>query len=324
MKGFIDKVKVWVRGGRGGDGCISFRREKFIPRGGPDGGDGGDGGDVVFIASAERSNLLNLYYKPHYRAEDGRHGSGKNRKGRDGEDLYVKVPPGTVIYWNGEVIADLLHAGENVVVAGGGRGGKGNARFASPTNRTPREYEEGQPGEEKELISELKLIGDVGLVGYPNAGKSTFLSSVSNAKPKIASYPFTTLTPVLGTTRDEIVIADIPGIIEDAHKGKGLGLDFLRHIERTKVLLFILDATRDPVSDLGNLINELEQYNPNILKKPYLTAINKIDLFNERYRFAELPILPKPFLISALKKEGLEEVIRELTGLIGSGRSVGK
>jgi GTP-binding protein len=209
-----------------------------------------------------------------------------------------------------------VHEGDSVVVARGGRGGKGNASFATPTHQAPREYERGEDGEEKELILELKLIGDVGLVGYPNAGKSTFLSKVSNAKPKIASYPFTTLSPVLGRTKSGLVIADIPGIIEDAHKGRGLGLQFLRHIERTKALLFILDATRDPVSDFYTLERELSTYNPIMLKKPHLIAINKIDLVDDRKRYMELPLSPKPYLISALYGEGLKEVVEQLTKYI--------
>lgn len=316
MKGFIDRVKIWIFGGSGGDGCVSFRREKFVPKGGPDGGDGGKGGDVVIVASPDYSNLLHLYYKPHYRAERGRHGSGKNKMGRDGKNVYIKVPPGTVIYWDGKMLSDLLHEGDSVVVAKGGRGGKGNARFATPTHQVPREFERGEPGEEKELVLELKLIADVGLVGYPNSGKSTFLSKVSNAKPKIASYPFTTLSPVLGKTENGIVIADIPGIIEDAHKGRGLGLQFLRHIERTKVLLFILDATRDPLSDFYALKRELSMYNPVILKKPHLITLNKIDLVDDRKRYMKLPLSPKPYLISALYGEGLKEVIEQLAGYI--------
>ncbi len=312
MKGFIDRVKIWVYGGRGGDGCVSFRREKFVPKGGPDGGDGGKGGDVIIVASSDYSNLLHLYYKPHYRAERGRHGSGKNKKGRDGEDVYIKVPPGTVVYCDEKVVSDLLHKGDSVVVAKGGRGGKGNTSFTTPTHQAPRECEEGGKGEEKELVLELKLIADVGLVGYPNSGKSTFLSKVSHARPKIASYPFTTLSPVLGKTENGIVIADIPGIIEDAHKGRGLGLQFLRHIERTKVLLFILDAIRDPISDFYALQKELSTYNPIILKKPHLIAINKIDLVDDRKSFTELPLSPKPYLISALYGEGLKGVVGQL------------
>jgi len=318
MKGFIDRVKIWVYGGRGGDGCVSFRREKFVPKGGPDGGDGAKGGDVIIVASSDYSNLLHLYYKPHYRAERGRHGSGRNRKGRNGEDVYIKVPLGTVVYFDGKVMSDLLHKGDSIVVTKGGRGGRGNASFATPTYQAPTECEEGGEGEEKELVLELKLIGDVGLVGYPNSGKSTFLSKVSHARPKIASYPFTTLSPVLGKTENGIVIADIPGIIEDAHKGRGLGLQFLRHIERTKMLLFILDATRDPLSDFYALQKELSAYNPIILKKPHLIAINKIDLVDDRKRCMELPLSPEPYLISALYGEGLKEVIEQLAGCIKS------
>ncbi|MCK4596224.1 GTPase ObgE [candidate division WOR-3 bacterium] len=316
MKKFIDRVRIWVYGGKGGNGCVSFRREKFVPRGGPDGGDGGKGGDVICITTPECSNLLHLYYKPHYRADKGRHGSGKNRKGANAKNVYIKVPPGTVIQQDGKILKDLVCGGDSFIVARGGRGGRGNAKFVSPTNQTPRECEQGEPGEDKELLLELKLIGDVGLVGYPNAGKSTFLSSVSNAKPKIASYPFTTLSPVLGTTEKGVIIADIPGIIENAHKGKGLGLEFLRHIERTKVLLFILDATRDPISDFHTLSTELSAYNPLMLERPYIIAINKMDLFKDRQRFMKMPLSPRPYLISALKSEGLGVVVEELTSFV--------
>ncbi|OYD15650.1 hypothetical protein CH333_05205 [candidate division WOR-3 bacterium JGI_Cruoil_03_44_89] len=316
MKGFFDRVKIWVRGGGGGDGCVSFRRERFVPKGGPNGGDGGKGGDVVIVASFERSNLLHLYYKPHYRAERGGHGSGKNRRGKNGRNVFAKVPPGTVVYCDGRMLSDLLHEGDSILVAGGGKGGRGNASFTTPTHQTPREYEKGEPGEERELILELKLIGDVGLVGYPNAGKSTFLSKVSNAKPKMASYPFTTLSPVLGRTENGMVVADIPGIIEDAHRGRGLGLQFLRHIERTKALLFILDATRDPVSDLYALKRELSAYNPVMLKKPHLIAINKIDLVDDERKYVKLPLSPKPHLISALYGKGLKEVVEQLEKFI--------
>lgn len=312
MKGFIDRVKLWISGGRGGDGCVSFRREKFVPRGGPDGGDGGKGGDVIMVASSNLNSLLHLYYKPHWKAEKGGHGSGKNRKGKNGESVYINVPTGTVVYIEGNIVTELIEDGKSVVVAKGGRGGRGNAGFATPTKRAPREHEDGEEGESKELFLELKLIGDVGLVGYPNAGKSTFLSKVSNAKPKIASYPFTTLSPVLGRTESGIVIADIPGIIEDAHKGKGLGLEFLRHIERTKVLLFILDATREPTGDFNALKKEIVAYNPLIIEKPYLIAINKIDLVEDRERFVNLPLSPHPYLISALCGRGLDEIIEKL------------
>jgi len=312
MKGFIDRARIWVRAGRGGDGCISFRREKFVPRGGPDGGEGGKGGDVAITASQEHSNLLHLCYRPHYRAESGGHGKGKNKSGKDGENLNIKVPPGTVVYYNGEVLCDLLQDGDSIVVARGGKGGRGNASFSTATYQAPREYKEGEPGEEMELVLELKLIADVGLVGYPNVGKSTFLRRVSNARPKVAEYPFTTLYPVLGRTEKDITIADIPGIIEGAHKGKGLGLQFLRHIERTKILMFILDATRNPVDDFSALRVEISAYNPLILEKPHLIAINKIDLVQDEEKFREISLSPFPYLISALRGDGFEEIVEKI------------
>ena len=306
---FIDKVKVYVRAGDGGNGCVSFRREKYVPRGGPDGGDGGKGGDVIVEVDKNLNNLVHLFYKRHHKAGRGEHGRGSNEHGRNGEDAIIKVPPGTVIYELKDnktiFVADLVKPGERVVVARGGKGGRGNARFVTPVNQAPRYCEPGAPGEEKTLILELKLIADIGLVGFPNAGKSTLLSVLTNAKPKIAEYPFTTLTPNLGVIDfgdKKITLADIPGIIEGAHEGKGLGLDFLRHIERTRALIYILDATRNPFNDLVNLQNEIREYNPHILKKPYIIVINKIDLKKPDYEMKDA------INISALKRIGLEKL----------------
>ena len=299
MARFIDQVKIRVKAGDGGHGCVSFRREKFVPKGGPDGGDGGDGGDVILVADPQIHTLYDFYYKAEFKAENGKPGMGKKMKGKDGEDLILKVPVGTIVKdaETGEIIADLVKPGQRVILAKGGKGGKGNARFTTPTRQAPRIATPGTPGEEKTLILELKLIADVGLVGLPNAGKSTFLSRVSAAKPKIADYPFTTLHPNLGVVKlfDEktFIIADIPGLIEGAHKGIGLGHDFLKHIERTRVLLYLLDASKgeEVLKDFEILKKELELFNPELLKKDYLIALNKIDLipdYEERQKLVKL------------------------------------
>lgn len=285
---FFDKAKIYVKGGDGGNGCVAMRREKYIPEGGPWGGDGGRGGDVIFQADEGLRTLVDFRYKRHCRADRGRHGEGKNRHGASGDSLVLRLPVGTVVKdaANGEIIADLLQNGQQVVVAKGGRGGRGNARFATPHNKAPRMAELGEPGEERQLLLELKLIADVGLVGFPNAGKSTIISRVSAAQPKIADYPFTTLTPVLGMVRvqDErsFVMADIPGLIEGAHTGAGLGHEFLRHVERTRLLVHVLDAAgsegRDPVDDFRITNRELLLYNPVLGQKPQIICANKMDL----------------------------------------------
>jgi GTP-binding protein len=316
---FIDYIKIKVEAGKGGDGCVSFRREKGVPRGGPDGGDGGDGGNIVLQVSDEYSSLSHLRHISCFKAGKGAHGKGKNLYGKRGAELIIKVPRGTLVYNIGnekELLGDLIFPGDSIVVAKGGRGGRGNTRFKSSTNRVPRVKETGNPGEKAILVLELKLIADVGLIGFPNAGKSTLLTQISNAKPKIASYPFTTLTPNLGVLQigvgTTITIADIPGIIVNAHKGRGLGLEFLRHIERTNLLIFVLDITQDPITDYNILRNELREYNPVILKKPSIVVLNKIDLLG-RQRLQELILEDaKVIKISALKGNGIDKLILAL------------
>ncbi|MGB9597243.1 MAG: GTPase ObgE [Candidatus Poribacteria bacterium] len=331
---FVDQVKIRVKAGKGGNGCISFRREKSVPRGGPNGGDGGKGGDVIVQAVDHLNTLVEQYYTQHYTAENGEHGKGKNMHGADGADVIVRVPPGTIITdaKTGEIIADLTSAGQTVIVARGGRGGKGNARFKSSTNQAPRVAEKGEPGEEKDLILELRLLADIGLVGYPNAGKSSILSRVSSAKPKIADYPFTTLTPVLGVVRiDEeksFVLADIPGLIEGAHKGAGLGDEFLRHITRTRALIHIIDLAsvdgRDPVEDYENINEELYLYDEKLAELPQIIAGNKIDLPSakeglkklEKYleKNSDRKIIP----VSALTGEGIQRLLYSAYELLES------
>lgn len=282
---FIDEITIKVRSGRGGAGVIQFRREKFVPRGGPDGGDGGKGGDVVFIVEPTLNTLFTFRRRHHYHAESGARGGGNNQTGKSGEDLVLQVPPGTLIYddTSGELIGDLVEPGETLIVCKGGRGGRGNARFASSTNKAPRIAEKGEPPEERELRLELKLIADIGLVGVPNAGKSTLLAAVTNATPKIASYPFTTLHPNLGVAEldmeTSLLLADIPGLIEGAHQGIGLGHEFLRHIQRTRVLIHLLDGMGDdPLIDFAQINSELALFDPDLAEKPQLVVFNKMDL----------------------------------------------
>ena len=316
---FVDTAIIRVKAGDGGRGCVSFRREKYVPKGGPDGGDGGNGGDVILVADPHLSTLLDYRYRHVYIAENGRPGEGNNRTGRSGAPLELRVPCGTLVRdaITGEILGDLTEPGQRLVVARGGRGGRGNAAFATPTNRAPRFAEPGQPGEERLLQLELKLLADVGLVGFPNAGKSTLLATISAARPKIADYPFTTLSPVLGMVRlgpeQSFVVADIPGLIEGAHSGRGLGLQFLRHIERTRVLVFLLESTSpDPATDYATLLQELRSYNPELLAKQRIICLSKADLLSEEQR-QQLSTLridgQSPLLISALTGEGIQQLL---------------
>ncbi|MBI1938390.1 MAG: GTPase ObgE [Ignavibacteriales bacterium] len=282
---FIDYAKIYVKAGDGGSGAVAFRREKYVPKGGPAGGNGGNGGNVIFIADRNLNTLLDLQYKRRSLAPDGDKGGTSLKDGKNGEDIIIRVPIGTIIKdaETEEILFDLDAEGKKFVSAKGGKGGKGNSNFATPTNQTPRYAESGKPGEERNIILELKLIADVGLVGFPNAGKSTLISVISEAKPKIANYPFTTLEPNLGIVRykdySNIVVADIPGIIEGAHQGKGLGLKFLRHIERTKILLLMIDITsEDHLKEFKTLVNELNQYSKVLSKKKKILAYSKADL----------------------------------------------
>jgi GTP-binding protein len=282
---FIDTASITVSSGKGGNGIVSFRREKFVPKGGPDGGDGGRGGNVVFLADRHLTTLLDFRYKRIYKAGDGRPGMGARKTGKNGNDIEILLPPGTILKdaTSGKTITDLRAAGDRFVAARGGKGGRGNVWFKSSTNQAPRKCEQGKPGEELIIQLELKMIADVALVGFPNAGKSTLISRISAAKPKIADYPFTTLVPTLGIVRYEdyrsFVVADIPGLIEGAHTGKGLGTRFLRHIERTRVLVFLLDCSGDPVEQqYATLVGELEKHNSELARKPRIVTISKIDV----------------------------------------------
>lgn len=312
---FVDHAKIRVSAGNGGSGCVSFRREKYVPKGGPDGGDGGDGGDVILRADANLSTLLDFKYRPSFKAERAEHGKGSNKHGRNGKDCYIRVPRGTLVrdVNTGEFLGDLVEDGQTLIVARGGRGGRGNARFVSATNRAPRDWEPGEFGQERELELELKLIADVGLVGMPNSGKSTLISKISAARPKIADYPFTTLRPNLGIVRyrqfDSFVVADIPGLIEGAHLGKGLGHEFLRHIERTKVLVVLIDCTsEDYVREYELLMRELVKFNAELPARVGIVALTKTDLRPEEdLQVAGLPA-ESVLKISSVTGEGLPEL----------------
>ena len=295
---FVDEVEIHVEAGHGGRGCLAFRREKFVPRGGPSGGDGGHGGSIFVVASPHTNTLINFRFHPEFSAERGQHGQGSNCTGHNGADMDLAVPIGTLVYEKAEdapdgwrLLADLAHAGDRVLVAHGGRGGMGNAHFATSTNRAPRKVQPGLPGEEKTVRLELKLLADVGLVGFPNAGKSTLIARISAARPKIADYPFTTLTPnlgVVGLSGDRsFVVADVPGLIEGAHRGLGLGHQFLRHLERTRVLVHLVDVSggsgRNPVQDLDTVRRELELFQPELAAKPQIVAANKIDAMDPEH-----------------------------------------
>jgi len=325
---FVDEVDIHVTAGAGGRGCLAFRREIRVPRGGPSGGDGGHGGSIYIVASPHTNTLINYRFHPEFDAERGQHGQGSNRTGHAGENLELAVPVGTLVYEKSaedeprQLLADLAHVGDRVLVARGGRGGMGNARFATSTNRAPRKVQPGEPGEEKYLHLELKLLADVGLVGFPNAGKSTLISRISAARPKIADYPFTTLTPNLGVVRlgedRSFVVADVPGLIEGAHRGLGLGHQFLRHLERTKVLIHLVDVSsasgRDPVHDLDTVRRELELFQPTLAAKPQIVAANKIDALDDEERVTKLQRraskLRLPFFrISGVTGAGVPELL---------------
>ncbi len=336
MAKFVDYAEIYVKAGDGGNGCVSFRREKYVPRGGPDGGDGGRGGHIIVRASEDLNTLLDHTYRKTYRAQRGEHGMGKNMHGEDGEDTVILVPVGTVVKDRdtGEIIADLTEPGMEVIVARGGRGGLGNAHFATPTRQAPRFAQKGEKGEERWLILELKLLADVGLIGLPNAGKSTFLKAVTSARPKIADYPFTTLSPNLGVVKTgdfkSFVIADIPGLIEGAHRGAGLGHQFLRHVERTKILLHLVDISdnaEDPIKGFETVNRELELYSPELIKKPQAVLGTKVDIAIEGKNLRTLQSYCEErgldfFPVSAVMHRGLEPVLKYLQEKLASKKSL--
>jgi GTP-binding protein len=323
---FIDEATIRVKAGDGGNGCVAFRREKYVPRGGPSGGDGGGGGDVIMESSERHNTLVHFRFNPEYKAERGRHGEGSNKTGREGDDVILKVPVGTIVYDadSGDKVHDFSSADDRIVIARGGRGGRGNAQFKTSTHQAPREHEDGRPGEERTLRLELKLLADVGLVGYPNVGKSTLISRISAARPKIADYPFTTLQPnlgvvVVGDPPNEIsfVVADIPGLIEGAHEGAGLGTQFLRHIERTRLLVHLVDVSDasgrpDPVKDFEVIMGELASFGAGLEKKPMILVASKCDVANKD-KMTKLKRYAKKnrrelFAISAVTGEGVEKL----------------
>jgi GTP-binding protein len=350
---FVDRVKVFVQAGKGGRGCVSFRREKFVPKGGPDGGDGGRGGDVILLADRHVDNLTNLFYEPIIRAKNGVHGKGKKMTGSAGADKVVKVPVGTVVYaaegaerstfnaqrWTSSAeqlaipIVDLIRDGQEFMLCRGGAGGKGNVHFKSSRNRAPRQYTEGEEGEEGYFLLELRTIADAGLVGYPNAGKSTLLRKVSAARPKVAAYPFTTLHPIVGVIEfpgyRRATIADIPGLIEGAHRGLGLGYEFLRHITRCRILVFVIDVAgsegRNPAEDLRNLRREIDLYDPALSSRPWLVVANKMDLpYAKKNLEAVQERFPKTKIIptSAEKGEGMDALKEALAARITNDKDI--
>jgi GTPase len=328
---FIDEVQIRVRAGNGGDGCASFRREPFVPRGGPSGGDGGNGGSVVLLADPQISTLLDLRYQQRYTAEPGEHGQGRDKYGRAGRDTIVRVPVGTLVFDDdkGETLADLTTPNQTFIAARGGTGGRGNIHFATSTWQAPEKAEKGTLGEQRTLRLELKLLADVGLLGYPNVGKSTFIAAVSRARPKIADYPFTTLTPNLGVVGlsggRSFVLADIPGLIEGASEGHGLGHRFLRHVERTRVLIHLIELTgdeaRSPLADFDIINRELERYDPQLAARPQIVALSKVDLTETR---EALPLLREQFAVrgvtlhamSAATGEGVKQLLEEAWGIL--------
>ncbi|MFB0564670.1 MAG: GTPase ObgE [Candidatus Aminicenantaceae bacterium] len=331
---FVDQVKVTLRAGKGGNGCVSFRREKGVPRGGPDGGRGGDGGNIHLVSEENLTSLSYFRFHPINKAASGAHGQGGNRQGKKGEDLILRVAVGTVVREKNkkDILFDFLQPEEKFLASRGGKGGRGNASFVSSTHQAPREWEKGQPGEEKELVLELKLIADVGLIGFPNVGKSTLISKISAAKPVIADYPFTTLVPHLGVVDiDEFrsfVVADIPGLIEGAHRGHGLGIDFLKHIERTKILVHLIDVSpysgREPNQDYQTVVREMKAFNPQLIRRPQILVANKIDLIgNERSKLENVRVLAAnkslPFYaISAKEEKGLKELVFAMAKILNT------
>lgn len=328
---FTDYVKIIAKAGNGGNGAISFRREKYVAAGGPDGGDGGKGGDIYFEVDPNSNTLIDFRYNKKFKAESGKNGEGAHKYGKSGEDLYIKVPIGTIIRdaKTNKVLADLSHDGQKELILAGGRGGKGNSHFATSTRQAPRFAQDGEKGEEKELILELKLLADVGLIGFPNVGKSTFLSMTTSATPKIADYHFTTLEPNLGVVKtdygDSFVIADIPGIIEGASEGTGLGLQFLRHIERTRLLLHVIDVSgsegRNPVEDFYKINEELKKYSEKLSKRKQIIVANKIDIMQDENLYLELEKVAKEkqmeiFKISAATYEGVSELIKHVANVL--------
>jgi len=334
---FVDEAKIWVKAGDGGNGCVAFRREKFVPRGGPAGGDGGKGGNVILETNPHDNTLLRYRYNREFRAERGRHGEGSNCHGRSGADMILTVPVGTIVYdeETGEQIADFTIPGQQFIIARGGRGGRGNSHFTKPWHQAPREHEEGQPGQERRLRLELKLLADVGLVGFPNAGKSTLISRISAARPKIADYPFTTLEPYLGVvsadddagigTGRTFVVADLPGLIEGAHEGAGLGTRFLRHIERTRLLAHLVDTSdaneRDPIHDYEIISGELRAFSETLAGKPRIVVATKLDATTDRTRlerlrdFCATQVL-EFHVISAVTGEGIRELVHAMAAAL--------
>jgi GTP-binding protein len=324
---FVDRVTILVQGGAGGNGCLSFRREKYAPRGGPNGGDGGHGGSVILRASQSHSNLAHLSHQRHWKAMRGEHGQGSDCFGRGGEDMIIEVPPGTLVRDRdrGHLLRDLKEPGEQVVVARGGRGGHGNAHFKSSTNRAPRQVEKGHPGDERWITMELKVIADAGLIGLPNAGKSTLLSRISRAHPEIADYPFTTKYPNLGSVvagENAFVVADIPGLIEGAHSGHGLGHEFLRHVERTSLLVHLVEAVpidgSDPVDNYRTIRNELAQYSPALAERPELLVVTKLDMTGavDACERIAVELCRDVVAISAVTGQGIPPLIHQIVALL--------
>jgi len=328
---FIDEAMITVQSGDGGKGCLSFRREKFIPRGGPDGGDGGKGGDIILSTTSRKRTLYQFRYQRHFKAKNGAHGQGKQKTGKKGRSLTIELPPGTLVIDadTGHLIKDLVDTGETIVILKGGRGGQGNTRFKTSTHRTPRFAQPGEPGETRTLKLELKLLADVGIIGLPNAGKSTLIAAISSARPKIANYPFTTLTPSLGVVQTDwaepFVVADIPGLIKGAHKGTGLGIKFLRHIERTRILVHLIDVSSidpdDPLQEYQTINQELVMYDEKLVQKPQIVVLNKLDLPGVRKAaeiFQSAVKDKKVAFISALTGQGLEQLKSQIVQLLDS------